>query len=215
MCRCLLPGVGKGWTDIKDLEVKFKTLVDAYEIYFKSVGKFVKGELEVSNDLVENGKINFSCLAADCPSPCCGTYEGVDPDLVPVYEHGFSDIPVSANTKDQLEEMGEGDKIKQDSHIGMCFIELNQDKSCPFFENGLCNIYGLEPPVCAAYPFYIDPFGGLCVDRSCPGVGNGWTDVQEFEKEFLALMKEYELFFASLDIFEVNEEIFKLKDLFE
>lgn len=209
------PGVGKGWTDIEELEVKFQALKNAYEIYFTLVGKLIEGEIEVEAEFIKNGKINFGCLGGDCPTSCCDAYEGVDPNLLPVYEHGFSDIPISAKTKEQIDEMGEGDKVSYDDKIGMCFIDLNDDKSCPFLEDGLCSIYGLEPPICRAYPFYIDPFGGLCMDQACPGVGGDkWTDVENLKSDLLSLIKEYEIYLASLGMFEANEEVFKIKDLF-
>lgn len=124
------------------------------------------------------GKVNFMCLGENCPNHCCGPHKGIQENLISLYGKRFMDLPVVEDKRDDIEEKGEGDKIYHDEGLGISFIDLNKDKSCPFFEEKSCSVgvFGEDlldikdtgVPVCAAYPFYVDPFLGLCADASCP-----------------------------------------------
>jgi Fe-S-cluster containining protein len=118
--------------------------------------------------------------------------------LFPLYKHGFSDIALSKENVGYIRRIGKKDRIYLDSKIGLWFVKLNKDKSCPFHIKGSCEIYKSQPPMCKAYPFYLDHFAGLCIDTSCPGVGKCWTKIKSLKKEINALKEINDLWIKTL-----------------
>ena len=119
-------------------------------------------------------EINFTCLKEKCPNSCCGPFKGMEEHLVSLFGLKLCDIPlITKETVKVIKKLGKQDKIFFHKELKIWFIKLNEDKSCPFWKNGLCEIYFKKPLVCSAYPFYIDLFAGICVDKSCPGIGGG------------------------------------------
>ncbi len=51
---------------------------------------------------------------------------------------------------------------------GLSSALINEDFSCSALKNGKCYIYDVRPDVCKLYPYYFDPFCGLCIDKNCP-----------------------------------------------
>ena len=68
---------------------------------------------------------------------------------------------------------------------GKFFIKLNPDNSCPAFKGGVCLIYKARLNVCRLYPYYFDPFCGMCIDKNCPYFNEiAEKDVNELYKIF-------------------------------
>jgi Fe-S-cluster containining protein len=107
--------------------------------------------------------------------------------LLSLCKHKFSDIALSRENADYIIKIGKKNKIYLDRKTGLWFVKPNKDNSCPFHIKGLCKIYESQPPMCKAYPLYLDPFAGLCIDASCPGAGKGWTKMKDLKKEISAL----------------------------
>jgi len=126
---------------------------------------------------------NFKCLGDKCKTNCCGAFQGVVTNIVSLDGKHNSEIPLDSNSLEHIINNGLKDKIYFDDRKKLFYIDLNEDKSCPFFSNGLCGIHSHKPPICRAYPFYIDPMAGMSVDTNCPGVEitNEETD---YEKEY-------------------------------
>lgn len=84
--------------------------------------------------------------------------------------------------------------------VGLSYIKLNKDKSCPLLgKNKLCGHYKDRPSLCRAYPFYIDMHSGLNIDSSCPGIGKGWTAIDDLNETIQSLSKIYNLQIDNLD----------------
>ena len=147
---------------------------------------------------LEKDKINFRCLKEKCPKSCCGPFNGVQSKLFSLYKHGFSDIALSRENVDYIRKIGKKDKAYLDNKTRLWFVRLNKDKSCPFHIKGSCGIYKSQPPMCKAYPLYLDPFAGLCIDTSCPGVGKGWTKIKDLKKEINALKEINDLWIKTI-----------------
>lgn len=58
------------------------------------------------------------------------------------------------------------------------YVKLNDNNSCPAYCNGVCTIYDVRPDVCRLYPYYFDPFCGICIDKNCPCI-NKIDDINE------------------------------------
>jgi len=79
-------------------------------------------------------------------------------------------------------------------------MRLNEDGSCKAFINGQCFIHDFKPSICRAFPFYIDMFVGLCVvSGSCPGVGAGWTLLEDIRPEINAAKSIYNFWVNEYD----------------
>jgi|SRR3989344_1624757 len=126
--------------------------------------------------------------------------KGVQTNLCSLSFHGFSDIPLNKKTLNFIKTTSNKDKIYFDKKNYIWFIKLNKDKSCPFHKDGICSIYSNRPPICAAYPFYIDPFAGVCIDKSCPGVGAGWTNIKKLRNEYKPLKDSYMVWISNRNI---------------
>lgn len=130
----------------------------------------------------------------NCKNNCCGNnFIG----MANAYKHSngdlFNQILLS---DDELEDILENFGDEYIEYIeGMPFIALNKDRSCKAFKNGRCSIYHSRPDVCKLYPYYFDPFGGVFVDKNCPGF-----DEEQFDKKdvFDLVNKRIKLF-ASIE----------------
>ena len=113
--------------------------------------------------------MKFKCLGADCKASCCGVFNGIVNSVNPITGHHSSEIILSADNVNYMFENGLEDNIYTDKY-NKWYMVLNEDKSCPMFENGKCGIYHNRPPVCRAYPFYVSTFSGINIDTNCEGV---------------------------------------------
>jgi len=143
--------------------------------------------------------IKFSCLKEKCKKSCCGQFKGFQNKLVSVFGLGFSEIPLTKENVEFIKKINQEEKIYFKKEIDLWFIKLNRDTSCPFFHKGLCSIQESKPPICKAYPFYLDPCAGLSIDKSCPGVKKCSRCNQNFDEEFQALKEAYRIHFSYLD----------------
>jgi len=142
-------------------------------------------------------KVKFKCTGCKCKKSCCGPFKGVAQNMKSLSKHGFSDIALSKKSYDYIHQRGLREHLVRDHHLKMWFIKLNEDKSCPFFKQGQCSIYEGKPPICSAYPLYLDPFGGLAVDTNCEGITIGGQK-SGFRMEKKALKEAYELYLEKI-----------------
>lgn len=76
------------------------------------------------------------------------------------------------------------------SKDGGWYIKTAVDGTCPFLKSNKCVVYTIgNPSLCKAYPFLFTEYSGLGVDVTCPGWGEGWTDIQEVRMMVEELIK--------------------------
>jgi len=136
-------------------------------------------------------KDEFPCLGPKCPASCCGPFTGPGQGrLKPMDGVDFSSVPLDYSAIVFIQQCFMSDRIYQVN--GRWYIKLNYDNSCPFHDKeGLCEIYDHRPPVCRAYPYYLDPHAGLCFDSNCP-VNHKKAD-HVLDGEIEALKQAYQL----------------------
>jgi len=135
-------------------------------------------------------KLEFKCTGSECKTSCCGPFEGKVEPLGVVSCHHHSSIPIPANQVVTLIKRGVGSHLTKDSD-GSVHVILEEDKSCPMYQDNKCSIYEDRPPVCRAYPFYISQFGGVAVDTTCEGVKFTGKE-NEFPVEMKGLKEAYQ-----------------------
>lgn len=138
--------------------------------------------------------MKFKCLGADCSASCCGAFNGIVNSVNPITGHHSSEIILSNNNVEFMHKKGLQKNIYQDAD-NKWFMILNEDKSCPMFDKGKCTIYENRPPVCRAYPFYIDTFSGINIDKNCEGVTltKEKLNLSEYETEINGLKEVIQL----------------------
>jgi len=146
-----------------------------------------------SKVIIEDNKINFSCLVDDCPNSCCGPFAGFNNELESVDKRPFSEIILTDDDVDILFDQGYADLIEE--NIGAngkhyYRMKLLPDGTCTALKNGRCSIHKINPTLCRAFPFYIDMFVGLCAIK-CPGFGEDWTSSEELQVYFDATKDMY------------------------
>lgn len=109
------------------------------------------------------------CLGEQCPNHCCSNkFKGLSSALINEDDSKFAQIQLGEEeVKRIIEKSGRKDLIERKN--GNSFLKLNDDFSCSALVNGKCSIYDVRPDVCKLYPYYFDPFCGLCIDKNCPG----------------------------------------------
>lgn len=86
-------------------------------------------------------------------------------------------IPLTQRDYKRFVTNGFKDHLTQ-SEDGGWYIRTAVDGTCPFLESKKCSVYHIgNPSLCKAYPFLFTEYSGLGVDATCPGWGEGWTDV--------------------------------------
>lgn len=140
---------------------------------------------------IKAGRINFACLLADCPTPCCGPFGGVQKGIDSIAGLDFSEIVLTPNDVTRLRRHGSAHFMEYKSD-GTFRMRVHPDGTCTAFLNGLCSIHPARPEVCRAYPFYVDMFVGLCGITSCPGFGEGWTPLENLQEETEAARRMYQ-----------------------
>jgi len=127
----------------------------------------------------------------NCKNNCCSkSFVG----LVDAFKHDdtdlFNQILLSQNEVNKIIEKFGADFIEYID--GQAYLALNKDRSCKAFKDGKCLIYDCRPDVCKLYPFYFDPFCGICVDKNCPC----------YTIDDLDCDKTYQLLRNRIDLFE-------------
>jgi len=145
-------------------------------------------------DLLRNNKkgeleINWVCLREKCNCNCCGTFDDRFKTLVSLERIDHDEIMILPDEEKIFLKNGCEKKLKRNER-GV-FLKLKKDRSCPFLNNHLCLKYKVRPAICKAYPFFIDFMSGINVDKSCPGVGMGWTKVKDLKVMMQSLLKVY------------------------
>ena len=108
------------------------------------------------------------CLGEKCPNHCCSNkFKGLSQALINEDDSKFVQIQLDDEEVKRIIDKGRKDLIE--SKDGNYFLKLNDDFSCSALSNGKCSIYDIRPDVCKLYPYYFDPFCGLCIDKNCPG----------------------------------------------
>jgi Fe-S-cluster containining protein len=138
--------------------------------------------------------MKFKCLGESCLKNCCGAFNGIVNSINPITGHHSSEIVLSADNVKFMKKNGYKDNIYKDKD-NKWFMLLNKDKSCPMFYKGKCSIYYNRPPVCRAYPFYLDTFSGINIDTNCEGVTitTEKLNVEDYEQEMNGLKEVIEL----------------------
>lgn len=108
------------------------------------------------------------CLGEKCPNNCCSNkFRGLSKALSNLDSSKFVQIQLNEEEVKKIKCAGREDLLENKK--GEYFLKLNDDNSCSAFKNGQCSIYDIRPDVCRLYPYYFDPFCGICIDRNCPG----------------------------------------------
>lgn len=108
------------------------------------------------------------CLGKNCPNHCCSNkFKGLSAALKNDDSSKFVQIQLDNEEVKRIVDKGRVDLIEFKN--GNYFIKLNNDFSCSALVEGNCSIYDIRPNVCKLYPYYFDPFCGLCIDKNCPG----------------------------------------------
>lgn len=130
----------------------------------------------------------FHCLGKSCPNHCCGSYDGISPNLRPMGSVGMSEIILLPKDVEALKEAGHAHLIQENAD-GIARIRTAPDGTCAALVDGRCAVYTCRPAICKAYPFYLDMFAGVCVLTECPGVGEDLCveDYPEAVKELLEI----------------------------
>jgi len=138
---------------------------------------------------VQDGRVNFKCLAEKCQTPCCGPFAGLDHGMAPCFVTSFSDLYLLEEDIDRLLAAGRGDLLEHSEHGFR--LRLRPDLSCAAFQDGLCSIHTIRPAICRAFPFDFDIFAGLVLISKCPGVNAGWSEPEDFRDAIEALQSVY------------------------
>ena len=137
------------------------------------------------------------CLKEKCPNHCCSNrFKGMSAALKNTDDRLFLEIQLNNNEVKRIIENGKNDLIVNID--GKSYLKLNSDNSCSAFLNGKCSIYEIRPDVCKLYPYYFDPFYGICIDKNCPGE----FDLNISKREF------YELLNNRIDLFDEPKHFF-------
>lgn len=136
-------------------------------------------------------------LCEHCPNNCCGNkFVGLANALKENdMESEFYSIQLSEKEAQKIEEKYANFNLIEHTKNGK-FLKLNKDHSCKAYANGICQIYDARPDVCKLYPFYFDPFCGICVDKNCPCFDK--VDGND-KKEIYELLKKRIKFFEKID----------------
>lgn len=142
--------------------------------------------------IVDN-KINWVCLKEKCPKNCCKSFISNNTSLK--YEIKNNEIPLMTGEEEKLSLS----KVSPDRNH---YIDINNDSSCPYLKTGKCSVYDDRPSYCRSYPFYIDLSCGLSIDKQCPGLGAGWTSINELRGELNNTIKIYDFWIS-----QINNEV--------
>ncbi len=155
---------------------------------------------EMEAPYFQDGKLNFKCLRGKCPKPCCGPFAGVSGDFESLLGRRFHEILLTTEDANLIRRFVGPERFRrlvvQHEEAGEreYAIKLKEDMSCPFWKyNGECEINLVKPAVCRAFPLYVDMFTGLCIIKTCPGVGQGWTTPEETQRMLDALSEVYNM----------------------
>ena len=133
--------------------------------------------LERAPVVIRDGRVNFHCLADQCPTPCCGPFAGLGQGFTPCFVTSFADLYLLDEDVDRLLQAGRMDLVE---HTDAGYkLHLRTDTSCAAFQNGLCSIHTIRPAICHAFPFDFDVFAGLVMISKCPGVNAGWSEPEQ------------------------------------
>ncbi len=136
-------------------------------------------------------------LCKKCLKNCCGDgFLGLSNSFKTTNNQKFCQILLSEEEAGRIKEFcGGSDSLLSYEDVVAC-IKLNADNSCPAFKNGVCQIYSVRPDVCRLYPFYFDPFCGICVDKNCPY----FNEEDRFDKkEIFEILKRRINLFEKID----------------
>lgn len=123
-------------------------------------------------------KIMWKCQGDQCKESCCGRFSKQEKQYnkssLSVEGINHKEIPVSNDDLKNIE------LVKYIN--GSPYIDLLEDGTCPYFKSGLCSIYKHRPLACRIYPFYIDQFSGLSIDKNCNGIGCGEMEQKDIDR---------------------------------
>lgn len=162
--------------------------------------------------------IAFTCLGSQCPSTCCGPFQGtrelqailnvsdLGRDLDPGADNApnisiFAQIRLTPEDVDRLRQAGldhmmvyRGDP--SDPHY---YLRLQEDGSCAALSKSKkCTIHPDRPTICRAFPFYVDLFAGLSMISACPGVGGEPQPLSALQEEVRATAKMYKFWLRTI-----------------
>ena len=108
------------------------------------------------------------CLGKNCPNNCCSNrFKGLSESLINTNSSEFVQIMLSEEEVKRIKDAGKQEFLEYKN--GNYYFKLNDDYSCSAYKNGKCSIYDIRPDLCKLYPYYFDPFCGICIDKNCPG----------------------------------------------
>ena len=137
---------------------------------------------------IKDDKVNWICLGDKCPKNCCSEFKNHS-HLTSLFNIPESLIPLTEDDMKRCKQLSRFAVKKDDC----CFyIQTDENGRCPFLKDNKCTIHDKRPLSCRAYPFFLNKYNGLCIDKNCPGIGKGWTDISEIKKMISSLFKLHE-----------------------
>jgi Fe-S-cluster containining protein len=134
--------------------------------------------------------IYWTCLGKDCPTSCCDSHFGRK-GINGVWGINDESIPIThEECQAIIQKVGIKVPIKLHKDF-IHYIEVEPDKACFFWKNGLCSIQDVKPAICKAYPF-MDLYSslGAAIDPRCPGVAEGERlNIRMNEATYKAMIK--------------------------
>jgi len=143
------------------------------------------------NELIKNNKINWICTKDKCPKNCCKENNAKLKNVISLFNNSQHNILLT-NQDYTLIKKKVGDEHLELVDDKNQFIKCSDTGRCPFLnEIGKCNIYQWRGSSCKSYPFFLDKYAGLWIDKNCPGIGKGWTEVDDVMNMLEHLFKIY------------------------
>ena len=146
---------------------------------------------------IKDGRINYVCLMDQCPHSCCGPFGGVQRGIDSIEGRQFDEIFLNDEDVTRIISAGHSNFIGLNDRGGYS-MKLHPDGTCRAFADGRCSIHQARPTLCRAYPFYIDMFVGLCITTTCPGIGQGWTPLNQLMPEIRSALEMYNFWFSEI-----------------
>ncbi|RKZ21869.1 hypothetical protein DRQ18_03740 [bacterium] len=147
---------------------------------------------------------NWKCLGERCPCNCCAGFDNSLYSSITYLPNGS--IPLTEKDVERMKDVLEIYTV-QDKY-GFYYMKMDENgRCCALDENGKCKIYEIRPTSCRAYPFFVDKYAMLAIDKKCPGVGKGMTEWEEIEEMIKAAIEVYEFVLKKIKIIMLKEEV--------
>lgn len=130
------------------------------------------------------------CMGTGCPHHCCGDFNGISTDLLPLGDVPFQDIILLPEEVVDLKKAGLEEFVTE-ADYKIPRLKVGEGGTCSALVDGKCSIYNHRPAICKAYPLYIDMFVGMCAHTLCPSFDLS-VPIDEYKDAVNSLLKIYQ-----------------------